>query len=97
MGDGAFPLRPWIAKAYGDAVLSAEKRYFNYRESGARMVTDGAFGRVKSKFRVLHKKCQSEKETVKGMALACIVMYNICIGRGGLIPRVFDLSYDYSQ
>ena len=70
------------------------KTYFNYRESRARMVTEGAFGRLKSKFRVLHKKYESDKETIKTMAFACVVLHNICIDREDLIPRVFDLSYD---
>ena len=55
------------------------------------MVTEGAIGRLKNKFRVLHKKCESDKETAKRMALACIVLHNICTDRGDLIPRVFDL------
>ena len=58
------------------------------------MVTEGAIGRLKYKFRVLHKKCESDKETVKPMALACVVLHNICIDRGDLIPRVFDLFCD---
>ena len=29
--DGAFPMQTWIAKPYGDAILSQQKRYFNYR------------------------------------------------------------------
>ena len=94
MGDGAFLLRTWITKPYGDVVLSGEKRYFNYRGSRARMVTEGAFGRLKSRFSVLHKKCESDEETVKAMALACVILQNIFIDRGDLIPRVFDLSYD---
>ena len=57
-------------------VLSEEKRYFNYRHSHARM---GAFGKLKSRFRVLHRKCESHKEKVKAMGLACIVLHNICI------------------
>ena len=56
LGDGAFPLRTWIMKPHGDAVLSKEKRYFNYRHSRARLVMEGAFGRLKSRFRILHRK-----------------------------------------
>ena len=94
VGDGAFPLKTWITKPYGDAVLSEEKRYFNNRGSRARMVTEGTFGRLKSRFRILHKKCESDKETVKVMPLASVVLHNICIDRRNLILRVFDRSYD---
>ena len=58
------------------------------------MVTEKAFGRLKSRFRVLHKKCESDKKTVKAMALACVILHNICIDTGDVIPRMFDLSYD---
>ena len=56
LGDGAFPLRTWIMKPHGNAVLPDDKRYFNYRHSRARLVTEGAFGRLKSRFRVLFRK-----------------------------------------
>ena len=45
-GDGAFPLRSWIMKSHGDAALTPEKAYFNYRLSRARMITEGAFGKM---------------------------------------------------
>ena len=35
LGDGAFPMKPWMCKPHGDAVLFEEKRYFNYRLSRA--------------------------------------------------------------
>ena len=61
LGDGAFPLRTWIMKPHGDAVFPEDKRYFNYRHSRARLVTERAFGRLKSRFRVLFRKCESNK------------------------------------
>ena len=94
LGDGAFPLRTWIAKPHGEAVLIPKKRYFNYRLSRARMVTEAAFGKLKRRFRVLQRKCESRKETVKAMALACIVLHNICIEQGDVTPRQFDLTVD---
>lgn len=39
-------------------------------------------------------KCESDKDTVKAKALACIILHNSCIDRGDLIPGVFDISYD---
>ena len=42
LGDDALPLRTWIMKPHGDAVLPVDKRYFNYRQSRARLVTEGA-------------------------------------------------------
>ena len=39
LGDGAFPLRTFLMKPHGDAVLLDNKRYFNFRYSQARLVT----------------------------------------------------------
>lgn len=97
LGDGAFPMRTFIVKPHGDAILSDKKRYFNFRHSRARLVTEGAFGRLKSRFRVLFRKCESQKETVKVYSLACVVLHNLCIERGDLIPRKFDLTLDHAS
>ena len=84
-------------KPYGDAVPTPRKRYFNYRGSRGRLVTEGAFDRLKSQFRVLHRKCESNKNTVKAMGLACVVLHNIRIEKGDLIPRKLDLTFDVTN
>ena len=35
------------------------------------MVSEVAFGQLKSRFRVFHKKCESDKESIKDMTLRC--------------------------
>lgn len=94
LGDGTFLLRSWIMKPRGDAVLPEDKRYFNFGHSRARLVTEGAFGRLKSRFRFLHRKCESQKENVKLSGLACFILHNICIKHGDLVPHKFDLTLD---
>ena len=94
LGDSAFPFRSWLMKPYTNAVLSPQERYFNYRLSRARMVTEGAYGRLKGCWRVLLRKCESHKETVKLMTLACIVLHNICIDLSDTTPTSWDLNYD---
>ena len=94
LGDSAFPFRSWLMKPYTNAVLSPQERYFNYRLSRARMVTEGAYGRLKGRWRVLLRKCESHKETVKLMTLACIVLHNICIDLSDTTPTSWDLNYD---
>ena len=77
----------------GDAVLTPEKGYFNYCLSRARMITKGAFGKLKRRFRVLFCKCESKKETVEIVGLACVVLHNLCIDKEDILPRKFDLSF----
>ena len=97
LGDGDFPPRTFLMKPHGDAVLPDNKRYFNFRHSRARLVTEGAFGRLKSQFRVLYRKCECNKEKVKLYGLACVVLHNIFINRGDLVPRKFDLALDHAS
>ena len=57
--DGAFPFRTWFMKPFAHAILSEEQKYFNYRLSRARMVTECAFGTLKGRWRILYRKCES--------------------------------------
>ena len=50
VGDSAFPLRTWLMKSFTNAVLTAHQRYFNYRLSIARMVSEGAYGQLKGRW-----------------------------------------------
>ena len=94
IGNGAFPLHSWLMKPYEDAVLTPDKRYFNYRPSRGCIVTEGTFGNLERRFWILHKKCESNKENVKIMGLTCVILHNICIDKGDLVPRKIDLTYD---
>ena len=81
-------------KPYGNAILTPEQRYFNYRLSRARMVTEGAHGKMKGRWRVLSRKCESKVETVKAITLACVVLHNVCIAKGDVTLRQWDMRYD---
>ena len=94
LGDGAFPFKTWLLKPFTNAALSPQQRYFNYRLSRARMVTECAYGQLKGRWRILFKKCESKKESMKIMCLACIVLHNLCIDLGDILPRAWDLNYD---
>ena len=58
------------------------------------MVTECAFGQLKSRWRVLYKKCEHCKDTVKSFALACIVLHNICLKKGDTLSGKLDLTID---
>ena len=99
LGDSAFPFRTWLLKPYGRDVLSPKKSNFNYRLGRARIVSEKAFGQLKSRWRILHRRSECEPETVKDTALACVVLHNLCIanGNGDNLPEHLDLLHDCSK
>ena len=92
VGDSAFPLQTWLMKPFTNAVLNPQQRYFNYRLSRARMVTEGAYGQLKGRWRVLLQKSESNRDQVRITTLACMVLHNICIMQGDTISQKLDLS-----
>ena len=97
LGDEVFPLRTFMMKPHGDAILPDDNPYFNYRHSWARLVTEGAFGILKIRARVIFRKCESNKETFKLYSLVCVVLHNLCIERCHLVPRKFDLTLSHAS
>ena len=81
-------------KPYTNAVPTPKQYNFNYRLSPARMVTEGAFGQLKGRWRILLRKCESNTSELKIAPLACLVLHNICIDLGDTFPRKLDLTLD---
>ena len=96
LGDSAFPFQTWLMKSFSNAVLTPKKRYFNYRLSRARMVTEGCYGQMKGRWRVTLRRNESSKEEVKTTTLACMVLHNICIDRGETLSKQLDLTLEES-
>lgn len=94
VGDSAFPFSTYLMKPYSRGILSEQQKYFNYRLSRSRMVAESAFGQLKSRWRILYRKCECSKDTVKVFALACVVLHNICIERGETLSSQLDISVD---
>ena len=94
VGDSAFPFQTWLMKPYTNAVLTEKQKYFNYRLSRARMVTEGAYGQLKGQWRVLYRRNECNHKNVRTVTMACIVLHNICIDRGDSLSRKMDLTID---
>ena len=94
LADSAFQLKPWLMKSCTNAKLTGKERYFTYRLSRARMVTECAYGQLKGRWRILLRKCESLPEEVKMITLACMVLHNICISQGDILPRTLDVTID---
>ena len=95
-GNSTFPFRTWLMEPFTNAIPTPKQRYFNYQLSRGRMVTEGAYGQLKSRWRVLLRTCESRQEEVKVASLASIVLHNRCIDRGDTIPQKLDLTRDPS-
>ena len=81
-------------KPYTNPVLTEKQKYFNYRLSRARMVTEGAYGQLKGRWRVLYRRNECSQRNVRTVTMACIVLHNICINRGDLLSRKMNLTID---
>ena len=68
--------------------------YFNYRLSRARMITEGAFVKLKGDLEYCFANVKVKRK-LKIMGLDCVVLHNLCIDKEDIIPRKFDLSYDH--
>ena len=60
---------------------NSQQRNFKYSLSRARMVTEGAYGQLKGRWRVLLRKSESSQDNVRITTLACMVLHNTCIAR----------------
>ncbi|XP_066028735.1 uncharacterized protein [Pocillopora verrucosa] len=94
VSDSAFPFQTWLMKPYTNAVLTEKQKYFNNRLSRARMVSEGAYGQLKGRWRVLFRRNECSQKNVRTVTMACIVLHNICINHGDSMSRKMDLTID---
>ena len=79
IGDAAYPSLPWLVKPWPGINLSPEKTIFNNRHSSARMSIEQAFGLLKSRWRILMKRQDTEFHHLHCLITACFILHNICI------------------
>ena len=79
LGDLAYPLLPWLMKAFPDNGNSShQQKTFNYRLSRARVIVEHAYGRLKGRWRCLLKRLDVSVCDVPKLVAACCVLHNIC-------------------
>ena len=77
-----FPIRPDMPK---------ENATFNYRLSKCRCSVERAFGLLKNRFRLLHKKLEFDLDNTKVIIKAAAVLHNICIANGDSFENDWDV------
>ena len=78
LGDPAYPLTTCIIKPYTGRNLTPEQESFNVYHSGARMMVENAFGRLKSRWRMVAKRLDCVTELSPYVIMTCCMLHNIC-------------------
>lgn len=77
IGDDAFGLGRNVMKPFNrNLKLTIAQQAFNYRLSRARMTVEMAFGRLASRFRILHRPIELKEETIEVLIKTCCVLQN---------------------
>ncbi|MCO5608366.1 hypothetical protein L7F22_062575 [Adiantum nelumboides] len=84
LGDCAYLARFWMLPPFKGSKegLTREKSHWNYIQSSSRMPVEEAFGLLKSRFRMLLKRCDMLLTNVPKMVATCLVLHNMCIIHG---------------
>ena len=94
LGDAAYPALPWLVKPWPGVNLSLKKELFNFRYSSARMAIEQAFGLLKSRWRILLKRQDTEFHNLHYCITACFILHNICIDQGDNHLPLWDDNID---
>ena len=92
--DSAFPHHIWLQKPFANKTASWKQLHFNYCLSKARMVIECAFGQLRERWLLLHRKSEANQHSFIVNILNCILLHNICIENGDSISCKLDLSND---
>ena len=94
LGDAAFPLQPWLMKPCTNANPTLQQRYYNYRLSRARMMTEGAFGQLKGRWRDLLKDASAARRIRRRQLLLVSFYIIFALKKGIRLRGKWNLAID---
>ena len=68
-----------VIKGHNENTCQKQQQYFNKRLCGARVVTKNAYGILKGRWHILHKKTECRLFNIGYVIMACITLHNLCI------------------
>lgn len=79
LGDPAYPLLEWLMKGYTHThALTPQEESFNIYLSAARTAVEIAFGRLKSRWRVLLQRSDFHFTFTPLVVITCCALHNFC-------------------
>lgn len=91
LGDPAYPLSPHIIKGYTGRNLTPQQESFNVYLSKARMCVEIAFGRLKSRWRILKKRVDLDYEFTPLLMTTCCMLHNLCeVNKVAIPPHLLN-------
>ena len=96
VGDGGFPLLPWLMVPYEDADFHPYKVLFNQKHSLARRSVLRAFASLK-KWEIFDRAMSVDVKTAVSMIGACSILHNMLLYKGEPLDLDEDRLQDYSK
>ena len=92
IGDPAYALTDWLMKPYPLQGISRSQQKFYRNLSRARVVVEQAFGKLKGRWRCLHKMLGDELKSCVHVIEACCILHNICQDLGDTLdPKDYEI------
>lgn len=80
IGDGAYPIRPWLLTPYKDyGNLTEEQKKYNEKLSSTRVLIENSFGILKGRFRQLLQIDMHSVQRITTFIISCCILHNLCI------------------
>ena len=77
LADSVYPLLPYVMKEYEHCTTN-EEVVFNQMLRSTRNTTECAFGKLKARWRILHRPMDIPVDKLPNVIYACFVLHNFC-------------------